>query len=83
MCLSDILYNILYLWRVEPASTMSNKYTEVRSPCVAAFIGFAAQAKLVRFESDVASALHIPLISLNPSDVTVSRGIGICSAEVC
>ncbi len=30
------------------------------SSCVAAFIGFAAQAKLVRFVSAGASALHTP-----------------------
>ncbi len=39
---------------------MGRQRAAVPSPGVAAFIGFAAQAKLVRFESAGASALHTP-----------------------
>ncbi len=42
---------------------MGNQHTEVPSPGVAAFIGFAAQAKLARFESTGASALPFQFYS--------------------
>ncbi len=42
---------------------------EVNSPGVAAFIGFAAQAKPVRFEGAGASTLHTPLpFGFGPGD---------------
>ncbi len=51
-----------------------------RSP-VPAFIGLAAQAKLVRFVSAGASALHTLLFGFNPGEATGTQGIGACSAE--
>ncbi len=39
-------------------------------PGVAAFIGFAAEVKLVRFESAGASALHTLPFGFNPVDAT-------------
>ncbi len=44
---------------------------------VAAFIGFAAQAKLVRFVSAGAFALHTLPFSFNPGDATGTQGIGV------
>ncbi len=53
---------------------MGRWHTEVPSPGVAAFIGFAAQAKLVR----VASGLHTELpFGFNSGDATGTRGIGV------
>ncbi len=61
-----------------------NSYqTEVLSPGVAEFIGFAAQAKPVQFESAGASALHTLPFGLSPGDAVETQGIGIFSAEVC
>ncbi len=57
---------------------MGRKHAEVPSPGVVAFTGFAAQANPVRFESAVASALHILPFSFNPGDaVTGTQGIGV------
>ncbi len=39
-------------------ATTGNEYGEIPSPGVVAFIGFAAQAQLGRFEIAVASNLH-------------------------
>ncbi len=76
----------LYLWRHssgagsagttkgEPWRTGS-KHTEVPSNAVAAFIGFAAQAEPVRFESSGASALHITSFGFNPVDATKTQEI--------
>ncbi len=61
---------------LEPASPREN-YGDVSwvvssprcpSPGVAAFIGFAAQAKPARFESAGASALHTLTFVFNPGD---------------
>ncbi len=57
---------------------IGSKHTEVSSPGIAAFTGFAAQAKLGRFESIGAPSLF----SFNPSDATGKLGIGVCSARV-
>ncbi len=46
-------------------------------PGVAEFIGFAAQAKPVRFESAGASALHTYSLGFNPGDAVGAQGIGI------
>ncbi len=53
------------------------------SPGVAAFIDSAAKAKLPRFESAGASALHPFPFSFNLGDATGMQGIGVCSVEVC
>ncbi len=51
---------------------------------VAAFSGFAAQAKSIRFEIAGASALHTPsLFCFNPGDATGTQGIGVYPADVC
>ncbi len=50
---------------------------------VAAFIDFTAKAKLVRFESAGAFALHTFPFGFNPGGATGTQGIGICSVEVC
>ncbi len=47
---------------IEPASPRRGDVSWVPSPGVAAFIGFAVQAKLVWFVSAGASALHTPSI---------------------
>ncbi len=44
---------------------------------MAAFIGFAAQAKLVRFVSAGAFALHTLPFGFNPGDATWTQGIGV------
>ncbi len=50
---------------------MGSEHTEVPSPDVAAFNGFAAQAKLdCRFESAGASAFHTFRFGFTPGDVT-------------
>ncbi len=58
---------------------MSRKHIEVPSPGVAAFIGFAAQAKLVRLENAGASTLHILPFGFNPGDARdrslIGRGV--------
>ncbi len=66
------------MW-VEPASPKENHgdVSWVPGPGVAKFIGFAAQAKLVRFESTEASALHTLPFGLNPGDATGTQGIGV------
>ncbi len=57
---------------------MVSQHTEVPSPGVAAFIGFAAQAKLVQF------VLNTLPFGFNPGDaVTGTQGIGVWSAKVC
>ncbi len=50
--------------------------TEVPSPGIAAFIGFAAQAKPIRLESAGASALHTLLIGLNSGNATGTQAVG-------
>ncbi len=52
------------------------------SPDVAAFIDFAAKAKLVRFGSAGTFALHTFPFGFNPGGATWTQGIGICSVEV-
>ncbi len=58
---------------------MGSLYTGVPSPGVAAFIGFAFQAKLARFESAGAAAPHTPLpFGFNPGYATgslIGRGV--------
>ncbi len=49
----------------------------------AAFIDFTAKAKLVRFESAGAFALHTFPFGFTPGGATGTQGIGICSVEVC
>ncbi len=44
---------------------------------MAAFIGFAAQRKPIRFESAGASALHTLPFGFNPGDATGMQGIGV------
>ncbi len=52
--------------------------SRVSSPGVAEFIGFAAQAKLVRFENDISiRSPQTPTFGSNPGDVTEMQGIGI------
>ncbi len=55
---------------------MNRKHIEVPSPGVAAFIGFAAQAKLARFEIAGASALHTLPFGFNPGDARDMSLIG-------
>ncbi len=55
----------------------------VSSYHTAVFIGFADQAKPVRFESATASTLHTLLIGFNPGCGTGTQGVGVWSAEVC
>ncbi len=62
---------------------MSSRHAEVHSPGVAAVIGFAAQAKPVRFESAVTIALHTLPFRFNAGGVMGMQRIGVCSAEVC
>ncbi len=63
---------------------MFREHTGVPSPGVAAFIGFAAEAKPVRFESTGASALHTLPFGFNPDDTMArTQGIGVLSAGVC
>ncbi len=52
-------------------------HTEVPSPWVAAFIGFAAQAKLAWFVRAGASALRTLPFGFNPGDATGTLGIGV------
>ncbi len=52
-------------------------HTEVPNLGVAAFSGFAAQVKLVRFDSAGTSVLHTLPFGLNPGDATGTQGIGI------
>ncbi len=47
---------------------MGKYHAEVPSPSVAAVIGFAAKAKLARYESAGASALHALPGGYNPGD---------------
>ncbi len=51
--------------------------TSVPSSGVTPFIGFAAQAKLARFESARASALHTLRLDVYPGDATGTQGIGV------
>ncbi len=53
---------------------MGRQHIEVPSPDLAAFIGFAAQAKLARYESAGVSAFHALLIGFNPSDAMGTQG---------
>ncbi len=46
-------------------------------PGVAAFIGFAVKAKLVRFESAGSSALRNLPFGFNPGDATGAQKIGV------
>ncbi len=53
-------------------------HTEVPSPGVAAFNGFAAQAKLARFVGAGTSALHTTIpVGLNPGNPMGTQGIGV------
>ncbi len=52
------------------------------SPDGAAFIDFAAKAKLVRFGYAGSFALHPFPSGFNPSDANGTQGKGICSVEV-
>ncbi len=56
---------------------VDNLHVEVPSPGVAAFIGFAAQAKPVRFESAGAPVLHTITLGFKPGDTTGEQGIGV------
>ncbi len=56
--------------------------TEVAHPGAAAFISFAAEAKLVRFDSVGTLARHAFPFGFNPGDATGTQGIGVCSLEV-
>ncbi len=52
-------------------------HAKVPNPGMAAFIGLAAQARLVRFMNAGVSALHtLPFVS-NPGDATGTQGIGV------
>ncbi len=78
----------IYPRRVEPASSREKHgdvswVYRVPSPDVTAYIGFAAQAKLARPESDGESAFHTLLFGFIPVDATGTQGIGVWSAEVC
>ncbi len=57
--------------------------SRVPSSGVAAFIGLAAEAKLVQLECTRASALHTLSFSFDPGDATGTQGIGVCSTKVC
>ncbi len=50
---------------------------------VAAFIGFAAEAKFVRFESAGTFAFHTFPFGFNPGGATGTQGRGVGSVEVC
>ncbi len=54
---------------------MGKQPAEAPSPGVAAFIGFAAQAKPVRFESAGVSAFHAHTFNLG--DTAGAQGIGV------
>ncbi len=56
---------------------MGSWHTEVLSPGVVAFIGFAAQAKPVQFESAGEPALHTFPFGFNPGDATGTQGMGV------
>ncbi len=60
---------------------MGYQRTEVPSPGVVAFLGFAAQAKPDRYESAGASALHILPFGFNPGDATGTQGITVGSMK--
>ncbi len=63
---------------------VGSEHTKGPSPGVAAFIGFAAEAKPVWFESAGASALHTPSpVGFNPGDATGKQGVGVWLPEVC
>ncbi len=67
---------------MEPASPREKDgdVVWVLNPGVAALIGFAAQTKLIRFESARASAIHTPpLFGLTPGDATGTPGVVITS----
>ncbi len=49
----------VYFVGVDPSKVWVRQHAEVPSPGVTPFIGFAAQAKLARFASVGASALHV------------------------
>ncbi len=63
--------------RIEPASPRYGDVPWVPSPSVAVFIGFAAQARLVRFVSAGAPALHTLPFGFTPGDATGTQGIRI------
>ncbi len=56
---------------------MGSEHTEGPSPGVAAFIGFAAEAKPVWFERAGASALPTLPFGFNPGDATGKQGAGV------
>ncbi len=55
---------------------VSSQHTEVLSPGAAAFIGFADQARPVRFENAGASVLHTLSFGFNTGDATGAQEIG-------
>ncbi len=55
---------------------MARSHTEVPSPDVATFIGFAAQTRLARFMTTGASALHTFPLGFNPGDARDRNLIG-------
>ncbi len=59
---------------------MGSKQTVVSSQGIAAFSGFAAQAKLVQFDFAGATALHALSLSFNLDSAMWTQAIGICSA---
>ncbi len=74
---TEAVFILTRLNRHHQRKTMGSWHTEVPSPGVAAFMGFAAQAKPVQFESAGAFTLHTPsLFGLNP-DYVMARTQGI------
>ncbi len=59
---------------------MSSQHIEVPSPRVAAYIGFAAQANLVRFENAGASTLNDLTPSFNPGGATGTQRVGVLAS---
>ncbi len=56
---------------------MGGYHTEVPCPGVAALIGFAAQAKSARFESNEESAIRTLPFGFNPGYATGTQEIGV------
>ncbi len=68
-----INYMWVYFVGVDPSKVLVRQHAEVPSPGVTPFIGFAAQAKLARFASVEASALH----ALPFGDAMGAQGTGV------
>ncbi len=83
-CVNFCLAHLLVLEAASPMENHGDASWVVSTPRpssgVAAFIGFASQAKPVRFESAGASALHKPSLFVL---IEVTQGIGVCSTGVC